>query len=134
MFSDCCKNYGYALNYRCEKCIRRFILDKTFDPNASFGIDGYPIFTFIKMSNDLLKFLVNNGLKVNVKNGYGSTPLHIAAMMGDLEMTKILVEAGADVNVTDGAERTPLHCASHFTNQELVDYLISHGAVWEFKL
>ena len=41
--------------------------------------------------------------KVHKRNERGETPLHIAAIKGDIKQTKRLIKAGADVNVADFA-------------------------------
>lgn len=41
--------------------------------------------------------------KVSRRNGKGETPLHMAAIKGDLRRAKALLKAGADVNVQDHA-------------------------------
>ena len=41
--------------------------------------------------------------KVHKRNERGETPLHLAAIKGDIHQTKKLIKAGADVNVADFA-------------------------------
>lgn len=41
--------------------------------------------------------------KVHKRNERGETPLHLAAIKGDVKQTKKLIKAGADVNVADFA-------------------------------
>ena len=64
---------------------------------------------------------------LSVRNERGSTPLILAAYLGDVAMTKVLVEAGADLNETDQAG-TALMGASFKGNTEVVRYLLSAGA------
>jgi ankyrin repeat protein len=82
----------------------------------------------------LLHALSENKIKktdaINVKGPYGRTPLHTAALFGNLRAVKWLVEQGAEVNVVEirGAEHTPLHNAAYKGYAEVVRYLLEHGA------
>lgn len=44
--------------------------------------------------------------KVHKRNERGETPLHLAAIKGDVKQTKKLIKAGADVNVADFAGKS----------------------------
>lgn len=44
-------------------------------------------------------------------NSRGATPLHIAAMKGEVECAQLLVDYGADINAPDLLGNTPLHWA-----------------------
>ncbi|MEM6734807.1 MAG: ankyrin repeat domain-containing protein [Bacteroidota bacterium] len=54
-----------------------------------------------KQNVELLKYLVELGININVKDNNGQTVLHYAAMqVDDDELLKYLIEAGADKNMT----------------------------------
>ncbi len=63
------------------------------------------------------RLLLKNGAKVNVKNKFGQTPLHLAAhpMQGGVEPNvdniELLLQHGADVNAIDKKGQTPLDIA-----------------------
>jgi len=72
------------------------------------------------------KYLVANGADVNAKYGnWGTTPLHLAALDGNVEVVKFLVSKGADVNAKDMHDATPLHYAKPI---EVVKFLVEQGA------
>ncbi|WP_264702492.1 ankyrin repeat domain-containing protein [Wolbachia endosymbiont (group A) of Volucella inflata] len=48
---------------------------------------------------EVVKFLINEEINVNIINGYGSTALHNAAYRGDLEIIKLLLEKGANPTI-----------------------------------
>ncbi|XP_072267536.1 ankyrin repeat domain-containing protein 12 isoform X2 [Pyxicephalus adspersus] len=66
--------------------------------------------------------------KVNKRNERGETPLHMAAIRGDLSQVKELIRLGANVNVKDFAGWTPLHEACNVGCYEVAKVLIAAGA------
>ncbi|GAA57295.1 tonsoku-like protein, partial [Clonorchis sinensis] len=65
-------------------------------------------------------------LKTNMK---GETPLHVAAINGDMEHVIKLIEVlGHPVNVTDGAGWLPIHEAAFHDRTEAAIYLLDRGA------
>ncbi|XP_071957304.1 uncharacterized protein [Antedon mediterranea] len=66
--------------------------------------------------------------KANKRNERGETPLHLAAIKGDVEMTKTLIKQGAEVNVQDFAKWTPLHEACNHGSYEVAKVLLKAGA------
>lgn len=59
------------------------------------------------------------------RNQLGQTPLHIAAIQGNLWIAQYLLHHRADVNAQDGAGNTPLHLAS---TAHMRDRLLRHRA------
>uniref|UniRef100_A0A8C8SRA9 Ankyrin repeat domain 12 n=1 Tax=Pelusios castaneus TaxID=367368 RepID=A0A8C8SRA9_9SAUR len=66
--------------------------------------------------------------KVNKRNERGETPLHMAAIRGDVKQVKELISLGANVNVKDFAGWTPLHEACNVGYYEVAKVLIAAGA------
>ncbi|CAH8429602.1 unnamed protein product [Schistosoma rodhaini] len=65
-------------------------------------------------------------LKTNMK---GETPLHVAAINGDMNHVVKLIEVlGHPVNVPDGAGWLPIHEAAFHDRSEIATYLLDHGA------
>ena len=64
-----------------------------------------------------LQSSINDGVNPNFLDGAGETPLHVAAMHGNLNALNVLIAAGADVNAQSRQVRgfprpgTPLHAA-----------------------
>lgn len=63
-----------------------------------------------------------------VRDGYGRTKLHLAAIEGRRDVVGSLVAAGADVNARDNNGATPLCAAAGFGQKAVVDLLLSLGA------
>lgn len=50
----------------------------------------------------------NDKLKVNVRDAYGNTPLHLACEEDRQEEAKLLVQNGASLDIKNKEEKTPL--------------------------
>jgi|EP00927_Polykrikos_kofoidii_P067863 G3E family GTPase len=61
----------------------------------------------------MMKRLLAEGVPATSSNGIGQTPLHIAALWGNVMSVEILIAAGADTNAQNRlAGSTPLHMAA----------------------
>ncbi|RXN31389.1 BRCA1-associated RING domain 1 [Labeo rohita] len=63
------------------------------------------------------------------RNLNGETPLHLAAIKGDVEEVRKLLAQGADPNLKDNAGWTPLHEACNLGHLGVVDELLQKGAL-----
>ncbi|KAM4559394.1 BRCA1-associated RING domain protein 1 [Odontesthes bonariensis] len=63
------------------------------------------------------------------RNHKGETPLHLAAIKGDVEAVRELLDQGADPNLKDNAGWTPLHEACNLGHLTVVEELVSKGAL-----
>ena len=72
--------------------------------------------------------LVAHGANVNAKDGYGWTPLHVAARIGHPRIVELLISHGADVDANDGHFGMPLHYATWEGHGAIVRKLIAAGA------
>ncbi|XP_034059903.1 LOW QUALITY PROTEIN: BRCA1-associated RING domain protein 1 [Gymnodraco acuticeps] len=63
------------------------------------------------------------------RNHKGESPLHLAAIKGDMEAVKEFLEQGADPNLKDNAGWTPLHEACNLGHLPVVEVLVSGGAL-----
>lgn len=68
--------------------------------------------------------LLNDRADVNVPLQGGVTPLHLAAVAGDLGITKLLVRARADITVRDEHGDTPFDDAMRWGNKEIARFLV----------
>ncbi len=76
---------------------------------------------------EILGYLVDQGVNVNVQNNDGIAPLHLACYV---ENAEALVAAGADINLADYSGNTPLHIHAAEGNKsyEIIEYLLKQGA------
>ena len=59
---------------------------------------------------------------------WGNTPLHLAAIFGQLDAEKLLIQAGANLNSQNNMGGTPLHMACYFCRPAIVELLLQSGA------
>ncbi|QXF95209.1 ankyrin repeat domain protein [Wolbachia phage WO] len=60
---------------------------------------------------EIVRFLIDEGVNVNITNKYGSTALHNAAYYGDLRIIKFLLEKGANPNIINDDRKKPRNVA-----------------------
>jgi ankyrin repeat protein len=65
---------------------------------------------------------------VNVRDGEGGTPLHLAVQGGHAELAELLLDRGADISAADASGYTPLHHAAYAGDAALVGLLLARGA------
>nr|XP_015214149.1 PREDICTED: BRCA1-associated RING domain protein 1 isoform X2 [Lepisosteus oculatus] len=63
------------------------------------------------------------------KNFKGETPLHLAAIKGDVQAVQELLSSGTDPNLKDHAGWTPLHEACNHGHLPVVEVLLQQGAL-----
>lgn len=77
--------------------------------------------------DELVIWLVEKGLDINVPDYYGATPLYRQAILGR-DTVKLLCELGADIEKPNTYGETPLHMAAEFFHPKTVKLLIDKGA------
>jgi hypothetical protein len=79
-------------------------------------------------NEEMAKWLVENGAKLNKKDSNGNTELHLAALKGYANLTQLLAKHGADVNAVNNYNRTALYYAAKHGYRTVADALIAAGA------
>ncbi|MCY7100324.1 ankyrin repeat domain-containing protein [Streptococcus oralis] len=77
--------------------------------------------------DELVIWLVEKGLDINIPDYYGGTPLYRQAILGR-DTVKLLCELGADIEKPNRYGETPLHMAAEFFHPKTVKFLINKGA------
>ena len=77
--------------------------------------------------DELVIWLVEKGLDINIPDYYGATPLYRQATMGR-DTVKLLLELGADIEKPNTYGNTPLHMAAEFFHPKAVALLLEKGA------
>ena len=107
-----------ALKAVYEKCELSAYSGK-YSLNTALHYGGVP--------DEIVVWLVEQGLDVNVVNYYGRTPLYKHATMGR-ETVKLLFKLGGDIEKPDEYGNTPLHTAAEFFHPDTVHFLLEKGA------
>ncbi len=77
--------------------------------------------------NELVRWLVEQWLDVNIENYYGRSPLYVQSTEGR-DTVKLLFELGADIEKPDRYGNRPLHTAASFFRVDTVRFLVGKGA------
>ncbi|MBB1156571.1 MULTISPECIES: ankyrin repeat domain-containing protein [Amycolatopsis] len=83
---------------------------------------------FLDCPDELIVWLVGQGLDVDAANQYGETPLWTRAARGAAAQIPLLLSLGADIERPRAHSGTPLHGAASRQRSETVRVLIEHGA------
>lgn len=70
------------------------------------------------------------GTNVDIRNGEGQAPLHIAAAEGDEVLVKYFYGVRASASITDNQDRTPMHLAAENGHANI----IGQYRIWFVKL
>jgi len=92
------------------------------------------LYDYIKNGNlDNIKKLNLNSENVNYRNLHDSTPLHMASILGKLDIVKFLVGKGADINHIDKGYNSALDHAIRNQRFEVAQYLIENLRIVNFQ-
>ena len=120
--------------------ICKSLIEKDADLNIQDNFGNTPIFAAIENAHfEICKLIIqdfseNKKCKLDMKNRYLKTPLHLASRLGLLEFCKLLVEnTNISLNETDVFGFTPLHDAVHNGRINVAKYLIQKGSDVNFQ-
>ena len=146
----------YAVLYEAKPELVVALLDYGADVNARYDnqfsrFDGWtPLhLTIFRRTPDdsvIAETLLDRGADIEARDASGATPLHTAALYGDVSVSGALIKRGADVNARAGGEEfdhsdydlgTPLHLAARQSEYLYTDIrgtlLELYPVVIEFK-
>jgi hypothetical protein len=75
-----------------------------------------------------VRWYISQGINPNTYDENRTSPLHIAARQGSLQIIKELLSSGACINLADCAGWTPLHVAAYYGRASAANELLNHGA------
>jgi len=132
-----------------EEALRRAILERRpieeiraieFDPATIDRQDVDSILNVAITYPEALGYLLSRGLRVDIVNGFGKTPLMYAAQHDQIESARLLLAAGANVTAAtvmpfntcahslEAINVTVLHYAARYASPALIHLLLAHGA------
>lgn len=95
-------------------------------PNLNFGMPA--IITSAKYGYfPISKYLIEKKANLNVRNKFGFSPLHFAALYNDTLLLEELLNNGANYNDTTNNGETPLLIAAYNGSLQALNYLINVG-------
>ncbi|XP_076684312.1 uncharacterized protein LOC143377171 [Andrena cerasifolii] len=113
-------------------------LERVRELISSFGLpysrnqsEGYDLLrtAIEKKHAEIANLLLANGCKVNKKNkNRVNSPLHYAAINGEVELVRVLLDKGAKVDARNSHGKTPLHNGVTSRKTEIVELLLNKGA------
>lgn len=105
-------------------------LNQGGDPNYIDEEKGTLLrFCIIYGRSDMVQLLIERGANVNLRDNFGTTPLHVACGSNKPDIVNLLLDAGADINAFDNdneSTATPIFLVEG--NYELIKLLIRRGA------
>ena len=110
------------------------LLRKGADPDIQDGGRHTPLYRAANecasaAGPEIVRLLVRAGANVNACAGVTrSTPLHMAARRGYLEIARALLECGAAMEARDSKGATPLKRALNCRRSKLAQFLVEQGA------
>ena len=88
-------------------------------PLHSASFEGYP---------QVVRYLLQHGVDVNIRNSANETPLLLASWKGHPDIVQCLLEHGADMNFPDNDHNAPLTWATYYGHVNVVRLLLEHSA------
>lgn len=83
-------------------------------------------------NNEVAKYLINQGVDINVKSDMGSA-LMASIVKGNNEIAQLLINNKANLNLTDNQGTTALMYAVQFKNKEIIKWLLANNANKDLK-
>jgi ankyrin repeat protein len=80
-----------------------------------------------------IKAGVTVGTKIDSRDRFGNTALHVAVFKGNLSSVSALLAAGADVNAKQKNGATPLHLAAFNGHNDIAELLLANNATVSAK-
>jgi len=75
-----------------------------------------------------IRFLLDNGARIDARDSANKTPLYLAVESGFDEAAVLLMDRGADINASDRNGETLLHAAAMNCDKNIMDELMKRGA------
>lgn len=106
------------------------LLEKGADVNTTDTYGRTPLRIAVdedENATEIVKALLEKGAKPDkVRDTNMTTPLQIAAEIGNVEIVKALLDADADVYVRNNHDKTPLELAEYEGHKEIVEIIKAH--------
>jgi hypothetical protein len=106
-----------------------YLIDRGADINARDHRKFTPVFVAFKGRVEDARMLLERGAVIDIRNGFGETPLHQAVRWGKIELVRLFLELGLDPNLPNNYDANPYDIALWSEeNREIAELLSEHGA------
>lgn len=113
--------------------VAKFLFENGANINASNGSSTALHVAIQEDNREIAKFLIDNGIKLEVRDYEGKTPLVLAADFGQVEILRHIIKKGANIESRDNCSWTALIWSAFWGNIEAVKLLVENGANIEAK-
>lgn len=100
------------------------LLEEQADANFADENGCTPLHLLRRNEAKILQILIKHGAKINAKNYYDQTLLHLTARKQNIDFIKSLLSLGANPNAQDSEGMTPLLIAAKYDNIQVVEFLL----------
>jgi len=133
------KNGWTALHCACYNGhleLVKYLLSQHANPASLTNDGGSTLFYLVKTDSasssnpvfcECLDALLQAGVKVNLQNPHGETPLHAACLRGNLSVVEFLLNRNADPNLCNKFGETCGHMAAKTGHTDIMKILLMHG-------
>jgi ankyrin repeat protein len=92
--------------------------------------DTVTLHTFVRENKETqVRLLLDTGYRASARDSLNQTPLHVAVLLGLMELTETLISSAPDIiNSADSNGMTPLRLAIGERNRRLIDLLLEKSA------
>lgn len=108
--------------------IVKYLCENGADINVKDNVSNTALLHSIYHCPEIALYLIQQGADLTIMNKFNETPLHFAAMSGDLFICKILIERGLDLNIPNSRNHTPIMLAAGNKHFKLVKLLLESKA------
>jgi ankyrin repeat protein len=118
-------NYNHSPMFLALEKQKGEFIDLFLSSGVTEGLSTDYLFRAVAKKNYMgVLAMLKGGVKPNVKNEKGNTPLIISASLGDIPAVQSLMAYGADVNAANNDGNTPLIYAARYNHPEVIRELL----------
>ena len=118
-------NYNHSPMFLALEKQKGEFIDLFLSSGVKEGLNTDYLFRAVAKKNYMgVLAMLKGGVKPNVKNTKGNTPLIIAASLGDVPTVQSLMAYGADVNAANNDGNTPLIYAARYNHPGVIRELL----------
>lgn len=108
--------------------LKKLVLSRGLDEQGGTLLHCVTHAGYLEEVQELIAQSINISETVNLQTSLGNTPLHLAAVNGQVEVVAELIKHDAAVNTQNSLGYTPLHYASRSGHLNVAIELIAHDA------